>query len=207
MIVQALALRPIFEGPSAEDEGGLAAIKSSGRAEPVLALGVSRHDTARSDLCAPISPTPLDTVRERGGDTPTDPLLEVNTDPKASAMAEILTTTRREAMPLPSPLPSPEPARSAAGLHTTEVVVAAAAAAAAAALAVVAREDGTAPARAAPSSAPPPRPSEVVRIRVGTWNMGAATPDYDRLGAWLGEDKADLYAVGVQECRGHEPEP
>ena len=30
-----------------------------------------------------------------------------------------------------------------------------------------------------------PVADETIRIRVGTWNMGAATPDYERLGAWL----------------------
>ena len=57
VIVQALALRPIFEGPAAEEEAGLPATKSSGRGGPAQAVGVNRVD---SDLDS------LDSVRWEG---------------------------------------------------------------------------------------------------------------------------------------------
>ena len=167
--VQALALRPIFEGPSAEEEGGQPATKSSGRGGPAQAVGVNRVD---SDLDR------LDSVRWEG---------DMPREGGGAGKGEGEGKGKGEGE-------GKGAGKGAAGLH--EVVC-------------LGGEGGTAPPprRAAPSTAPssapssaPPRPSEVVRIRVGTWNMGAATPDYDRLGAWLGEEKADLYAVGVQEC-------
>ena len=167
--VQALALRPIFEGPSAEEEGGQPATKSSGRGGPAQAVGVNRVD---SDLDR------LDSVRWEG---------DMPREGGGAGKGEGEGKGKGEGE-------GKGAGKGAAGLH--EVVC-------------LGGEGGTAPPprRAAPSTAPssapssaPPRPSEVARIHVGTWNMGAATPDYDRLGAWLGEEKADLYAVGVQEC-------
>jgi len=156
MVVQALALRRIFEGPSTEEEGGLgglgglSVIKSRGRADPVRqAVGVERVDMGHDRP---------ETVSEGGAEMPREGKGggEGGGEGKGAGTG-------------------------AAGLH--EVVC-------------LGGEDGSVPPRrAAPSSAPPHRPSEVVRIRVGTWNMGAASPDYEQLGAWLGEEKADLYAV------------
>ena len=45
-----------------------------------------------------------------------------------------------------------------------------------------------------------------LKIWVGTWNMGNAQPEYDKLDGWMESKRRyhDVYAVGVQECSSEE---
>jgi hypothetical protein len=40
-----------------------------------------------------------------------------------------------------------------------------------------------------------------MRVWVGTWNLGGAAPEADKLAAWIALDAADVYCIGTQEAR------
>jgi hypothetical protein len=40
-----------------------------------------------------------------------------------------------------------------------------------------------------------------LRVWVGTWNLGGAAPEADKLASWIPLDAADVYCIGTQEAR------